>query len=107
VKDGAIVERRSVLGNMADRILPILGAGGQANEVGHPDRCFVGKTVCRSFANGGVDEGGGLSGCSMVERPFWIPPRAWLRASSGLRLPEPRRRANRAKARSDVRVSCA
>ena len=70
MKDGAIVERRSVLGNMADRILPILGAGGQANEVGHPDRCFVGKQCTGHFANGGVDDRGGLSSCSMVNGHF-------------------------------------
>ncbi len=70
MKDGAIVEGSSVFGDMADRVLPILGAGGQANEVGHPDRCFVGKQRTGHFAHGGVDDGGGLSSGSMMNGCF-------------------------------------
>src|SRR6266851_1806463 len=57
MKNRAVVKRHAVLCRTADRILPVLGAVGQADEVGDCFRCFFFKQSATQGSSGCVDDG--------------------------------------------------
>ncbi len=57
----SVVERNAMLSDSAGGILPVLGSGGEADEVGDSDRGFVWKQSTGQLSYGGFDDGGGCA----------------------------------------------
>src|SRR5579863_44370 len=71
MEDSAVIKWNAVFFLMSDGAGPILGAGGQADEIGYADRSFVGKKRAGEFACGRVDHRRRLGGsrCWLGLRP--------------------------------------
>ena len=61
MKDGSIIKWHAVLGGAADGILPLFGAIGQADEVGHSFGSLFLKQFAGELAGGSVNDGCGLA----------------------------------------------
>jgi hypothetical protein len=57
VEDGAVVERHAMLGRPAHRILPILSAGSEPDEVRNPDRRLIREQCAVHLPRSGIDDG--------------------------------------------------
>src|SRR5258708_8460695 len=64
VEDGAVIKRNAVLLGVRDGAGPVLGAGGQADEIIDSNRGDLRKQRAMEVASCGVDDGGGLRGGS-------------------------------------------
>src|SRR6202044_917360 len=96
MKTRSVVERHAMLRGSTDGILPVLGAGGEADEVLDSDRSFVGEQSTSQISNRGLDDGRRFTRCGgMVNRS--LGRSAWFgrRCGLGARLRANHQRSHR------------
>ena len=68
MKDGAVIERNTVLLVVRDGVGPVFGAVSKANEILDSDWSDLRKQRAMQVAGRGVDDGGGLGLCGAEQR---------------------------------------